>query len=259
MQTDNTDYITEDVPPKRETGSSTPEVRTQQTPFDAAIARKVAADRARRPIVQPGDRVEVLWPADYYPVAVREEGPMQQVTQTALDSIARGFLELAETYNAVPYADRGKWHDKAAPAATRQIKFMNEQITRVDASLELCEQALANALKPPPAHAPFGPEIRAVVKRDKIPVTELIRADFATVSAVLAAPPIVTGLSQQDYNLLREQAAAIFCPAQTANLKATKAHKNRLVRAVDAYASRIHPMLKRTDPKLVNDLLARIS
>lgn len=184
---------------------------------------------------------------------------MQQVTQTALDSIARGFLELAETYNAVPYADRGKWHDKAAPAATRQIKFMNEQITRVDASLELCEQALANALKPPPAHAPFGPEIRAVVKRDKIPVTELIRADFATVSAVLAAPPIVTGLSQQDYNLLREQAAAIFCPAQTANLKATKAHKNRLVRAVDAYASRIHPMLKRTDPKLVNDLLARIS
>lgn len=224
---------------------------------DALIAEGVRARNAAK-ARYPTDRpARIDWPLDLYgQTAFKYDSNTMQSTAELLDRMHKSAESMSATFNEVPADQRAAWHAKAKPLADSAINSATKALANLDTAVAQCEASLAAHLKPKPEMVQYGHEIRTVVRTAKVPLTELFMADFAVVSAVLAAPSLVSGMTPEQHSQLREHAARTFTPGELAKLTATQAHRKKVARALEFYSTEVEKLLKRTDPKRTNAALA---
>jgi hypothetical protein len=157
------------------------------------------------------------------------------------------WYSLERTYAAFQNFDQAEADLKIAPAAVAEYEKAVERVwnttsSHLDRSMgiikgaqETLEKKIATAISHPDAKGTLGSEIRSVVR--SLPADErgafVLKAarsgDVATVAAILAGPPILSGLTDADLSLARSTVAQAVAPQEHRQLEASRKAQERLM------------------------------
>ena len=199
------------------------------------------------------DTRQVEVPIDHNPDAVIGEGPSAHAAKAAMVSIWA-------TWNAVkaaaedPATDLSTLARVSQQAVERGLASADRAVDTITAQIEALEQQIDSAIMPPQTD-PFAGEIRnhwkseltnrsRVGNQDSSPLGALmsaVKTDTRTASAVLSAPPYLSGLNDEQYSMLRKTAVDAHCPERQADLDEARRALGKVQNAADRVTKTLAP------------------
>lgn len=197
------------------------------SPIDQALQ---ARHRPKNPYPERQDQLRAIKqpPLDITPGALTGDDPSTRTAGAALATLGSTAANLAEAARTSPF-------DKLAPAANRAVTradtALGNAVNTIDAQIKHYEKQRDEAIMPRISDA-LGSELRAHLRELKPgQIAEAAAQDARVSAAVLAAPPILTGLKQHEIDLVRSMATKAHAPEQAALLKAANKAKKTVEKA----------------------------
>lgn len=178
----------------------------------------------------PKDRkIEV--PIDYDPRVIVGEGPSAQTARSAMTALHGAWVSIRDAA-----ADSNVELPRLAKAAQ---SAMERALTKADTAVGCITSQVGNLegeivkLTQPRVDPMLAAEVRAYWRERgwTSGLHEAVRSDVRTASAVLSAPPYLSGLDNKQYDLIRQAAVLAHAPAQHARLDEARRALDKVVRA----------------------------
>lgn len=249
--------------PKR-AAKSEPEVVVVQTAppeptIDDAIAARNLAKRNPHPDPQRSANAKLrsvpAMPLDLTPGAVLGDGPSAKEARTALSGLEQAWNLIREAASSddVKVADLAKHGQKALETGLAKVDRAEAAVTAQVAAIS----SSIDAIIMPPQSDEFAGEIRTYWRHQNTDIRngkqhvkslssliEAVKQDKRTVSAILSAPAYLSGLSDDNMAVLRDQAVSTWAPDQQAKLNEAKASLSRVQKARDRAISFLAPKIR---------------
>jgi hypothetical protein len=143
-----------------------------------------------------------------------------------------------------------------ADAFAAVAKKFDSHLHTVTETQEMIEAAIAKQMQPPKADSVAASDLRKVVIAQADPMGYLAGAladdDFEIVMACLTTSPRASGLRKEQWLQLKEMAAEIMCPRETAHLQAIKNVRSALLRSASIFTTKYGERLPIVKPTAAN-------
>ena len=204
---------------------------TEQTdvrsPLDRAISARNAAKAARDPRgLVDTRRIEV--PVDARPETVRGDPPGLSAAREALAAI-HGTWSTSQTAAADPDTDTVELASLSTRAVETALRHADQAIGALDNVIAATRSQIDRAVTPP-VEPTLAAEIRAHFKADPNRALDAVRTDLRAASAILSAPPYLSGLDDQRFKAVRDIAVKTHAAESVATLEAAEAAHARVTR-----------------------------
>lgn len=191
----------------------------------------------------PKDRkIEV--PIDYDPRVIVGEGPSAQTAREAMTALHGAWVSIrdAAADNAVELPRLAK---AAQSAMERALTNADAALGRITAQVGHLEGEIVK-LTQPRVDPTLAAEVRAYWRERGWTngLHEAVRGDIRTASAVLSAPPYLSGLDSKQRDLIRQAAVQAHAPAQQAALDEASRALDKVVRASGRMIEIVAPRIR---------------
>lgn len=150
-------------------------------------------------------------PIDVDPAIVQSSHSALEVARRAYTSLNTGWKVLAEASERVQDSD--KLSREAKAHTDRVVRLLRSDNDTMWSAYRHLREKIDAAISPH-ERDPIAAEIRTWLRLQNEPFSAAMKGiadgDKRFVSAVLGAPPVLSGLDQQKQDLLRDQAARVF-------------------------------------------------
>lgn len=184
--------------------------------------------------------VRIDIPPDHHPDTLRGDSPATQTGREALTHLYDAYGKINDAARVV--RDKGRLASRAQPFAESAIRRADATLGRLRTMRDRLGNAIEAAITPVQVPNERS-DIRAYWRAQKTPLGGLSKViasgDMATISAVLSGPAYLSGLTDEQQELLRQQAARVVAPDQTSQLSDTEAAIQRVERALSHFTDTI--------------------
>lgn len=217
--------------------------------------------------IKPGERphgelpmTPEVAPVSASPVIVKGDGPSANTGRTALSTLTNGYTKVNDLAHRTK--DRAllaqgvqPFVEKAIASTGRALDTMYAQRDRLVTEI----QGIVGAKRTPTFHSEIRAHFKAIEDSSLKLLTPFAAGDRDVISAVMTAPPFLSGLKQAEFDTLRVQATLVLCPEKKSALeeankvidqvhaareKFTETMAGHLVKWQNKEAAQIEEMLK---------------
>lgn len=217
--------------------------------------------------IKPGDRPvgelpskPAVAPVSASPIIIVGQGPATVVGRQALTTLTDSYVKVNELAHSI--SDKAllaegvqPYVEKAIASTGRALETMHAQRDRLATEI----QGIVAAKRTPTFHAEIRSHFKATGESSLKLLGHFARGDVDVISAIMTAPPMLSGLSDKEFDVLRMQATLSLCPdkkraleesdvaiksVEAARDNFTSTMAGHLVKWQDKQAAQIEEMLK---------------
>lgn len=182
-------------------------------------------------------------PPDLHPAVVRGDTPGANTARGGMEAAYETLSKINEVAGEV--RDKGRLATVAADLCERTIRRAEASRDLVRKQQAEFERRIRQTIQTPPANANLASEIRTHWAERAVAkgrggnsgvfqnLSELIGECPDTTAAILTGPPYLSGLTTEQFGLLRQRAAERMCPDDVTALEEARDGEAKLNRALD--------------------------
>jgi len=214
---------------------------TEKAPIDAALA--VRGRPPARPLKRESNRV-IEVPIDYDPRTIIGEGASAATARGAMNALHGAWVKIRDAA-----ADQSVELPRLAKAATgameRALTASDGALERIDAQMRQLESEIV-ALTQPRVDPTLAAEVRAYWREKGWAngLSEAVASDARTASAVLSAPPYLSGLNDKQREVIRQLAVKAHAADRQAALEEATRAREKIDRASTRMIEIVTPRIR---------------